>query len=249
MLDFHDKIVFITGTGGHIGAVTADLFLKQGARVISTDVTYADKTPSRIDFDANPVKIGLDVTDAHMVREIIDLTVEKYGRLDVAVNAAGILHIKPILELTEADWDKILAVNLKGLFFVCQAALRHMLIQKRGNMVNFASISGKVGGILAGADYSASKAAVICLTKSLAKAGAAHGIRANSVAPGATESPMLDLYYENYAAEMAQAESGHIMKRFGQAEEVAHAVLFLASDEASYINGVCVDVNGGARMD
>lgn len=249
MLDFHDKIVFITGTGGRIGATTADLFLKQGARVISTDVTYDAKTAARIDFSANPVKIGLDITDVHMVREIIDLTVEKCGRLDVVVNAAGILHIKPIMELTEGDWDQLLAVNLKGLFFVCQAALGHMLDQKHGNMVNFASISGKVGGVLAGADYSASKAAVICLTKSLAKAGAPHGIRANSVAPGAIESPMLDLYYEEYATDMAQAESGHPMKRFGTAEEVAHAVLFLASDEASYINGACVDINGGSRMD
>jgi 3-oxoacyl-[acyl-carrier protein] reductase len=114
--------------------------------------------------------------------------------------------------------------------------------------VNFGSISGQVGGVLAGADYSASKAAVMCLTKSLAKVGAPYGIRANSVAPAAIYSPMLDVYYQDHAEEMKGFEANHPFGRFGKAVEVANAVLFLASDEASYITGTCLDINGGTRM-
>ena len=128
-------------------------------------------------------------------------------------------------------------------------ALKRMIQQGSGCFVNFASISGKVGGVLAGADYSASKAAVICLTKSLAKVGAPHGIRANSVAPGATYSPMLDLYYQDHAEEMKGFEKNHPLGRFGRPEEVAGTVLFLASEQASYITGACLDINGGSLMD
>ena len=120
---------------------------------------------------------------------------------------------------------------------------------KSGCFVNFASISGKVGGVLAGADYSASKAAVICLTKSLAKAGAPKGIRANSVAPGAITSPMLDQYNRDYAEQMKAFEKNHPFGRFGRATEVANAVVFLASDAASWISGACLDINGGSLMD
>ena len=211
MLDFSGQIVFLTGAAGEIGAATAELFLQRGAKVISTDLTIQAGS-DRIDFDANPVKIGLDVTDR------------------------------------EEEWDRVFAVNAKGLFFVCQAALEQMMEQKGGCFVNLGSISGQVGGVLAGAEYSASKAAVICLTKSLAKVGAPYGIRANSVAPAAIYSPMLDQYYEDHAEEMKGFEANHPFGRFGKAVEVAEAVLFLASDAASYITGTCLDVNGGTRM-
>jgi 3-oxoacyl-[acyl-carrier protein] reductase len=176
-------------------------------------------------------------------------TVKNCGRVDVVVNAAGVLDIKPFLEISEEEWERTFAVNVKGMFFVCQEALKRMIEQKTGCFVNFASISGKVGGVLAGADYSASKAAVICLTKSLAKVGAPHGIRANSVAPGAVYSPMLDSYYQDHAEEMRGFEQNHPLGRFGRAEEVANTVLFLASDQASYITGSCLDINGGTLMD
>ena len=192
----------------------------------------------------------LDVTSKESVREVLAALLRRYGRLDIVVNAAGVLNVAPFLEITEEDWDRSFAVNVKGMFLVCQEALRHMIAHGGGGaFVNFASISGKVGGVLAGADYSASKAAVICLTKSLAKVGAPHGIRANSVAPGAVYSPMLDQYYHDHAEEMKRFESGHPMGRFATAVEVANAVLFLASSEASFITGACLDVNGGTLMD
>jgi 3-oxoacyl-[acyl-carrier protein] reductase len=249
ILDFTGKVAFITGAAGEIGAKTEELFLRQGARVVSADLAFPAPKGARPDFAANPLRVRLDVTRAEDVQRLVELTARERGGIDVVVNAAGVLNIKPFLEITESEWDRTFAVNVKGMFLVCQAALRKMISQKRGCFVNFASISGKVGGVLAGADYSASKAAVICLTKSLAKAGAPYGIRANSVAPGAVYSPMLDLYYREHAEEMRQSEKSHPLGRFGRPEEVASAVLFLASDQASYITGACMDINGGSRMD
>jgi 3-oxoacyl-[acyl-carrier protein] reductase len=248
LLDFAGKVVFLTGGAGEIGARTVELFVQRGAKVVSTDIDYPP-LGDRVDFDANPVKIALDITIKQGVQQLISRTDENCGRIDIVVNAAGILNIKPFLEISEQDWDRTFAVNVKGMFFVCQAALKQMIEQKSGCFVNFASISGKVGGVLAGADYSASKAAVICLTKSLAKVGAPYGIRANSVAPGAVYSPMLDQYYRDHAEEMEGFEQKHPLGRFGKAEEVANTVLFLGSDQASYITGACVDINGGTLMD
>jgi NAD(P)-dependent dehydrogenase (short-subunit alcohol dehydrogenase family) len=247
MLDFSDKVIFLTGGGGEIGARSAELFLRQGGKVISTDIGFPESIDSA-DFAADSVQFALDVTDKTMVEAAVAAVVKNCGRIDVVVNAAGVLTVKPFLEISEQEWERTFAVNVKGMFFVCQEALKRMIRQGSGCFVNFASISGKVGGVLAGADYSASKAAVICLTKSLAKAGAPNGIRANSVAPGAVYSPMLDLYYRDHAEEMNGFEKNHPLGRFGGAEEVAGSVLFLASDQASYITGACIDVNGGTLM-
>jgi 3-oxoacyl-[acyl-carrier protein] reductase len=249
MADLTGQIVFLTGAAGAIGAATAELFVQRGAKVISTDVAFPHADAERIDFDTNPIEIGLDVTDREQVFLIIDLLVEKYGRIDVVVNAAGILTTKPFLDISEQDWDRVFAVNAKGMLFVCQAALRHMMDREAGCFVNISSMSGRVGGVLAGADYAASKAAVICLTKSLAKAGLPHGVRANSVAPGAIYSPMLDQYYENYAEQMESFEANHPLGRFGKPIEVANVVLFLASEEASYITGACLNITGSVAMD
>lgn len=248
ILDFSGKVALLTGGGGEIGEKTAELLLSRGAEVVSTDIGFPPLSDS-MDFVANPAKLALDVTDRRSIEEIVSRVVEDCGRIDIVINAAGILNIKPFLEITEEEWDRSFAVNVKGMFLMCQEVLKLMIRQKSGCFVNFASISGKVGGVLAGADYSASKAAVICLTKSLAKVGAPHGIRANSVAPGAVYSPMLDLYYQDHAEAMAGFEENHPMGRFGKAEEVANTVVFLASDQASYITGACVDINGGTLMD
>lgn len=250
MLNFDGKVVFITGGKSGIGATTADLFIKQGAKVISTDIAFSANNPEEIDFGQNPVRVQLDVANSKQVKEIVKLMVEKYVQLDVVVNSAGILTTTPILEITEEEWDKVFAINLKGTFFVCQAALKHMIERKSGCIVNLSSVSGKIGGVMAGADYSASKAAVICLTKSLAKAGAPYGIRVNSLAPAGIHTPMLEHYYANYPEEVLKKSiESKPIKRFGEAIEVANTIVFLASEEASYITGACVDVNGGMLMD
>ena len=249
MLNFDKKVVLVTGGNSGIGATTVDLFVKRGAKVISTDIAYFSVKPERINFEDNPVRIKLDVSNSAQVAEMIDLTVAKCGRLDVVVNSAGILTTKPILEISEEDWDRVFTVNLKGTFFVCQAALRHMIERNTGCIVNLSSVSGKIGGVMAGADYSASKAAVICLTKSLAKAGAPHGVRANSIAPAGINTPMVDQYHKKFPEKVKESIASKPLGRFGEAIEVSHTILFLASKEASYITGACVDVNGGMLMD
>jgi 3-oxoacyl-[acyl-carrier protein] reductase len=249
MSSFTDSVVLVTGGGGDIGRAVVTRFVRLGARVVSADLVYPEVRREALASGANPLQVRLDVRFAHQVAGLIDGLVAATGRLDVVVNAAGTLNVKAFLALTESDWDETLAVNLKGTFFVCQRALGHMIERRRGSIVNIASLSGKVGGVLAAADYSASKAAVICLTKSLAKAGAPHGIRANSVAPGAVVSSMLDLYRGKFPDQLAAAEAAHPLSRFADPDEVAQAVVYLASEAASYITGACLDVNGGSLMD
>jgi 3-oxoacyl-[acyl-carrier protein] reductase len=248
MLDFVGRVAFITGANSGIGAATVARFLERGARVMGADITYPSVEPGKINFEENPIKIHLDVKNAKKVTGAINLVAEKYGRIDVAVNAAGILRLYPILEQKEEDWDEVMAVNVKGVLFVCQAVMKVMMRQKSGSIVNIGSTSGITGGALAGADYSASKAAVICLTKSFAKAGAPYGIRVNSIAPGGINTPMSEIYYEKFPEAMKRYIAAHPMKRWGEPGEVASAIVFLASEEASYMTGTCMHVNGGSLM-
>jgi len=248
MLDFNGKVVFVSGANSGIGAATVARFLERGARVMGADITYPSVEPGKINFEENPIKIHLDVKNAKKVTGAINLVAEKYGRIDVAVNAAGILRLYPILEQKEEDWDEVMAVNVKGVLFVCQAVMKVMMRQKSGSIVNIGSTSGITGGALAGADYSASKAAVICLTKSFAKAGAPYGIRVNSIAPGGINTPMSEIYYEKFPEAMKRYIAAHPMKRWGEPGEVASAIVFLASEEASYMTGTCMHVNGGSLM-
>jgi 3-oxoacyl-[acyl-carrier protein] reductase len=248
MLDFNGKVVFVTGANSGIGAATVTRFLESGAKVVGADIAYPSVEISKINSEENPVKIHLDIKKAKDVTQVINLVAETYGRLNVAVNAAGILRLYPILEQKEEDWDEVMAVNVKGVLFVCQAAMKVMMKQNSGSIVNIGSTSGITGGALAGADYSASKAAVICLTKSFAKAGAPYGIRVNSIAPGGINTPMSEIYYEKFPEAMKRYVATHPMKRWGEPGEVASAIVFLASDEASYMTGTCMHVNGGSLM-
>jgi len=251
MIDFKEKVVLITGSEGGIGSATSMLFTKLGAKVVDCDISYPVSEETKpLTPESNPLKIHLDVTDKAEVAQVIQKIVKAFGKLDVVVNGAGILRTKPFVEITEKEWDKMLDINLKGQFFVCQEALKHMMGQRSGCFVNIASLSGKVGGIMAAADYSASKAGVICLTKSLAKTAAPYGIRANSIAPGGIETKMLDVYREVWGNKHVEEVSHeNLMGRWGTPEEIAHAIAFLASDKASFITGTCLDVNGGALLD
>lgn len=251
MFDFNGKVVLITGAEGGIGSATSDLFLELGAKVIKCDISYCkcDDIGSKISED-NPSKIHLDVTDKAEVCTVVSKAFKVLGKLDVVINGAGILRSKSFIEITEKEWDTMLDINLKGQFFVCQEALKHMMEQRSGCFVNIASLSGKVGGIMAAADYSASKAGVICLTKSLAKTAAPYGIRANSIAPGGTETKMLDVYREVWGEEHVKDVSHeNLLGRWGTPAEIATSIAFLASDWASFITGTCLDVNGGALLD
>ncbi len=171
---------------------------------------------------------------------------EEFGRLDVLVNNAGIYEVLPVEEISEAQWDRVLDVNLKGAFFCCQAVVPAMKRQGEGRIVSVASSAGKAGGTLAGAHYSVSKAGVICLTKQLARELGPYGITVNAVAPGRIDTPMIRVASdEENEAFVRRTPLG----RLGTPEDVAGAVVFLASDAASFITGEIVDVNGGLLID
>ncbi|SDP78991.1 SDR family NAD(P)-dependent oxidoreductase [Desulforhopalus singaporensis] len=247
-LNLNKKVVFITGGGSGIGAATTDIFIKNGAKVISSDFSFPAVELSDVDFNLNPVKIPLDVRRKEQVSKVVNMIIEKLGNLDVVVNSAGIFKETSVFEITEEEWDNMMAVNAKGTFFVCQAALRYMIKQKKGSIVNISSESGLTGGSFSGAHYSASKAAVIGMTKSLAKLSAPYGVRVNSIAPGSISTPMINHLLTD-AEPFKNEIIDHIpLNRIGEPIEIANVINFLASEEASYITGACISVNGGTLM-
>jgi 3-oxoacyl-[acyl-carrier protein] reductase len=188
----------------------------------------------------------MDVTRRAQIDAVVQDVLDRWGTLDILVNNAGIYEVLPVEEITEAQWDRVLAVNLKGAFLCCQAVIPIMKRQGAGRIVNIASSAGKTGGTLAGAHYSVSKAGLICLAKQLARELGPHGITVNAVAPGRIDTPMIQAVPE---AENEVFRQRTPLGRLGTAEDVANAVLFLASDEASFITGEILDVNGGLLID
>jgi len=240
-----DKVAVITGAAKGIGACCAGVFAQEGAScVFICDIDFERAKDTALSVAAvngcECIPIKVDVTDEKEVKTVFEIVEEKCGRLDVLVNSAGICRIVSIDELDMKSWDRTMNINLKGAFLFAREALHMMQPQKSGTIVNIASQAGKIGGLTAGADYSASKAGLLCLTKTLAKNAAPYNITVNSVAPGLISTEMTTTF--GYDSETVP------LKRIGTAEEVADVVLFLASHLARYVTGACVDVNGGMSM-
>ncbi len=243
-----DKTALITGGARGIGATTARLFAKEGAGVGVVDLRseglqeVADKAKSEgLEIDTF---VG-DITQKDDVDRIVNEFVQKLGRIDILVNNAGVVIPKPFFEKTVADWEKTLSVNLIGLFLCCQAAAKYMLQQKSGKIVNISSIRGidHCGreGVM---DYSASKTAVIGLTKTMAKELAPY-INVNTVAPGHTKTEMTAPLPEEIKQNMIQ---GSYLKRMAEPEDIAKAILFMASNDADFITGQVLLVDGGFSL-
>ncbi|MBP8231413.1 MAG: SDR family oxidoreductase [Rhizorhabdus sp.] len=239
-----NRIAFVTGGAGGIGAATAIAFAAEGAKVAVADLKDPNETVETIiAAGGEAYSIALDVTDQAAVEATVDGVVAKWGRLDIAFNNAGVS-----LEDYTTPWesvelyDKVVAVNQRGVMLCMAAELRHMAKQGSGSIVNTASVAGMVG--LAGAGYCGSKHAVVGLTRSAAMRYAAEGIRVNCVCPGAISTPMTEAegLSDQSRAFMAQM---HPMNRMGRAEEIADAVVFLSSDKASFITGHPLAVDGG----
>lgn len=241
------RIALVTGASRGIGAQAAHALAKAGRTVV-----LASRTQAKLDEVAQSIiaqggeafTMTCDITDSKALTDLIDHVADRFGRLDILVNNAGMTHDGLILRMTDEQFDQVVSTNLRSVFIACRAALRPMMRGKFGRIVNIGSVSGLVGN--AGqANYAAAKAGVIGLTRSIAKEMAPKGITANVVAPGFIETEM--------TTHLPQAIKDGVLKitpagRFGQPEEVAAAIAFLSSDEAGYINGQVLTVDGGMTM-
>ena len=242
-----DEIVFITGSARGIGREIAEVFAAEGALVIISDINAeaAQKTAEEIKakgFKAD--NFPCNVTILADVEQTIDKIIDKYGRIDILVNNAGITRDNLFIRMKEEDWDAVLDTNLKGSWTAIQAATKPMMKQRWGRIINIASVVGQMGNP-GQANYVAAKAGLIGLTKSVARELASRNVTANAVTPGYIETAMTaGLSGDVKAAFTQQIPLG----RMGTPEDIAAAVVFLASDEASYVTGQVLSVNGGLLM-
>lgn len=242
-----DKVAIITGGGSGIGHETAKLFAKEGALVTVADVNLeaAERVAAEIDGKARAVRV--DVAKSADVKALVDGTVAAHGRLDIMVNNAGYGITGSVVEVSEDDWNALMAVNVNGVFFGCKHAIPVMARNGGGAIVNTASTVSRVG-IKDRAAYVTSKGAVAAMTRAMALDHVHQNIRINAVGPGTIESP----YFKNIlgsgpnAAEMRKSlEARQPMMRLGKPVEIANAILFLASDEASFCTGTVLFADGG----
>ncbi len=244
------KVAIITGAGAGIGRATALLFAKEGAKVVvaDRDPEAGTETVSLIEESGGAaISVQVDVSKAADVRKMVETTVKRYGKLDILINNAGIYAEADVVEATEEEWDRILDVNLKGVFLCSKYSIPEMIKGGGGSIVNIGSEAGIVG-IQNQVAYNVSKSGVIALTKSMALDFALHNIRVNCLCPGRTLTPLV----EKVIAEAQDPEStrraleeDRPLKRMGRPEEIAAGILFLASDESPYATGAILSIDGG----
>lgn len=241
MMRLENKVALVTGAAKGIGMEIALAFANEGAKVIACDMadalTYSNEN---VEF------IKLNVTDVDSCKAVFDKVVEKYTKIDILVNNAGITRDGLTAKMTDEMWDLVIDVNLKGVFNLTRYVGPHMAANKYGSIINISSVVGEYGNI-GQANYAATKAGVIGLTKSWAKEFARKGenVRVNAIAPGYVMTDILKTVPQDLLDQFAALT---MMKRLGQPEEIAKAALFLASDDASYVTGHTLSVNGGMRL-
>lgn len=243
------EVAIVTGGGSGMGSAICMAFAEEGYKVAVVDIdASAGETIRRkiTSLDGIAIYVKADVSKEEEVNQMIQTTLEAFGQIDVLVNNAGIFYRGGIEETKEADWDKVIDVNLKGVFLCSKAVIKQMKKQNSGKIINIASIAGKTGGIFSGANYVVSKAGVIAFTKRLAKEMGPYGVNVNAIAPGSIDTPMV----RAMPAEETESLVTMIpLGRIGQPEDVANAALFLISKKAAYITGVTLHVDGGLYMD
>jgi 3alpha(or 20beta)-hydroxysteroid dehydrogenase len=239
------KVALVTGARQGIGLATARVLASEGAQVVLGDVGGVEEAVASIVAEGGEaIGTHLDVTSAASAEAAVALAVERFGGLDILINNAGIAGRGSLLDVTDELWDRILQVNLKGPFICARAAVPSM--RRGGAIVNLASLAGRASSPAMACAYSASKAGLLGLTRHLAKELAPLGIRVAAVNPGVVATSMLEIGYD--ADRLAQTIASVPLGRSAQPEEIARVIVFLASDDASYVTGASLDTNGGIFM-
>lgn len=254
MFRLDQKIAFVTGAGSGIGEQIARLFARQGARVVLADVRLdaAERVAGEIREAGGSARVQqLDVADEAQVRAAIERVAVEEGRLDIMVNNAGISHVGNILETSLEDWESVMRVNGRGVFLCAREAVRQMLAQSPagGVIINMSSVAAMIG-LERRLPYSASKGAVLALTRSIAIDFVTKGIRCNAICPGTVHTPFVEGYLaRNFAGHedevRQQLHARQPLGRMGLPDEIAYAALYLASDEASFVTGSALVIDGG----
>jgi len=238
------KVAIVTGAAQGIGRGIALALAKEGAKVVVSDISdkIADVVREIESLGSEALAAKANVADSRETEKMANAAIKKFGRIDILVNNAGIYPFKPLVEMKEEDWDKVMGVNLKGVFNCTKAVLPKMIEQKSGNIINISSIAGAMIGYPNLVHYCASKGGVLGFTRAAALELAQHGIRVNAIAPGAVETPGTKVVGEEA---LKQVEQTIPLKRIGQPGDVANLVVFLASDDSSYITGQLIVADGG----
>ena len=243
-MDFTGKTVIVTGSARGIGLAIANSFSKKGANVVISDIDQEMVEKVAAEFKTPAIGIKANVTDAAEVDNLFKQTQEKFGSVDVVVNNAGITRDTLMIRMAEKDWDMVLDINLKGAFLVTKSAAKIMMKQRSGRIINISSVVG-INGNAGQINYAASKAGLIGLTKTAAKELGSRGVTVNAVAPGFIETEMT----KNLPDASKEQFLEHILlKKVGLPDDVASAVSFLASDDAAYITGQVLSVDGGMSI-
>lgn len=239
------KVAIVTGAGRGIGKEIVTRFVKRGARVVVADLFNAVETAREIGNEDNVLGFEVDLSNVKDIYGMVEIAMKNFGRIDILVNNAGICPTTSLEKITEDEWDKVLAVNLKAPFFCVQAVAEIMKRQRYGRIINISSLAGRAGGIATGCHYAASKAGIIGLTKTLARLLAPYNITVNAIAPGPIATEMTKAFSDDDRQKLVEAIP---LKRFGEPWHVAEMVIYLASEAGEWITGATIDINGGIYM-
>jgi len=247
-ISMKNKVAVVTGGSGGIGQAISRYLANAGAQLIVSDIDLegAKKVVENLRSDASKaVAVKTDVTKPDDMNRLVEKALQEFGTLDIMVNNAGVNSLTSVDDMSKSEWDRVMDINLWGVFLGCKYASRPMMKQKHGKIVNISSQNAKAGGIFSGMNYTGSKAGVWAMTKSFAKLLAPHKVNVNAICPGPVDTPFHQKLTKEQRTNLTSAIP---WGRFGLPEDIAGAVLFLSSDLSDFITGVALDVNGGALM-